>query len=328
MIRQPDGTSSSFMGSINETASGWAHSYELVWEDRSPRWRGGSKPGFERELWRKIGRRLPEAIVEEIGRTARKGAGPPTDRLPADKVGQSALVESPLYRRGEELMPWQRAFVTLFHEHRELYGKCRLLLADEVGVGKTLSMATAALVSALLGDGPVLILCPATLGDPVADRTPRQAEHPDRALKACSSKKMWRDPHGHLIRTRARRRRALPYKIRRISTDAASIVQNTKEVEYLLRKVAHGMVILDEAHKARKSSRPFGGAPIDGNPDQVHDRHRGEDPASHPRVPPRRSRPKWTNMLGSAGSPQADLATHVLGRELSPWRRRISSGRS
>src|SRR5258708_18128059 len=60
-------------------------------------------------------------------------------------------------------MPWQRAFVALFLEHRETYGGVRLLLADEVGVGKTLSLAGAALVSALLGDGPVLILCPATL---------------------------------------------------------------------------------------------------------------------------------------------------------------------
>jgi len=44
-----------------------------------------------------------------------------------------------------------------------VFGKTRLLLADEVGLGKTLSMATAALVAALLGDGPVLVLCPATL---------------------------------------------------------------------------------------------------------------------------------------------------------------------
>lgn len=36
-------------------------------------------------------------------------------------------------------------------------------MADEVGVGKTLSMATSALVSALLDDGPVLILAPSTL---------------------------------------------------------------------------------------------------------------------------------------------------------------------
>jgi len=73
VIRQPDGTSSSFMGSINETASGWAHSYELVWEDRSPDGVNWVQAEFE-ELW-KIGRRLPDAIVEEIGSNGSQGAG-------------------------------------------------------------------------------------------------------------------------------------------------------------------------------------------------------------------------------------------------------------
>jgi SNF2 family DNA or RNA helicase len=39
----------------------------------------------------------------------------------------------------------------------------RYLLADDVGLGKTLSMAAAALVLSLLDDKPVLILAPATL---------------------------------------------------------------------------------------------------------------------------------------------------------------------
>ena len=73
------------------------------------------------------------------------------------------MKKSPNYRGGEQLQPWQHSFVTMFLEHREIYGKARLLLADEVGVGKTLSMATSALVSALLNDGNVLILAPSTL---------------------------------------------------------------------------------------------------------------------------------------------------------------------
>jgi len=51
----------------------------------------------------------------------------------------------------------------MFLEHREIYSKARLLLADEVGVCKTLSMTTSALVSALLDDGAILILAPSTL---------------------------------------------------------------------------------------------------------------------------------------------------------------------
>jgi Superfamily II DNA/RNA helicases, SNF2 family len=311
VVRYPDGTSTSFMGSINETVQGWMHSYELVWEDRSPDGTAWVQAEFD-ELW-KIGRRLPEAVVEEIGRTARK-VQVKLDALPQDKVGQSALVESPLYRRGEELMPWQRAFVTLFHEHRERYGKSRLLLADEVGVGKTLSMATAALVSALLGDGPILILCPATLGIQWQTELLDKLNVPTALW--LSSKKMWRDPHGHLIRTRGPEDIArCPYKIGIVSTGL--IVQDTREVEYLLRK-QYGMVILDEAHKARKQ-RALGKDPVAGNllkfMTAIADRSRHV-------------------ILGTATPIQTEVdelwdllevlnrsATHVLGREMSLWRR-------
>src|SRR3546814_16052094 len=68
-----------------------------------------------------------------------------------------------MYRRGDRLQPWQRAFVEIAARHKRTYGKARLLVADEVGLGKTLSLATAALYLALRGDGPVLLLVPATL---------------------------------------------------------------------------------------------------------------------------------------------------------------------
>lgn len=51
----------------------------------------------------------------------------------------------------------------MFLAHRETCGKARLLLAAEVGVGKTLSLPASAMIAVLLNDGPVLILCPATL---------------------------------------------------------------------------------------------------------------------------------------------------------------------
>jgi superfamily II DNA or RNA helicase len=311
VVRYPDGTSTSFMGSINETAQGWVHSYELVWEDKSPDGTMWVQAEFD-ELW-KIGRRLPDAVVEEIGRTARK-VQVNLGSVSQDKVGQSALVESPLYRRGEELMPWQRAFVTLFNDHRARYGKTRLLLADEVGVGKTLSMATAALVSALLGDGPVLILCPATLGIQWQTELLDKLNVPTGLW--LSSKKMWRDPHGHLIRTRgAEDITRCPYRIGIVSTGL--IVQDTKEVEFLLRK-QYGMVILDEAHKARKQ-RSFGKDPAAGN--LLKFMMAIAERARHV-------------ILGTATPIQTEVdelwdllevlnrsATHVLGRELSTWRR-------
>lgn len=87
------------------------------------------------------------------------------------------------------------ALVTMFLQHRETYGMARLLLADDVGVGKTLSLAASAMVSALLDDGPVLILCPATL------TMQWQVELADKlgipSAVWSSTKKLWLDPNGH-----------------------------------------------------------------------------------------------------------------------------------
>ena len=110
------------------------------------------------------------------------------------------MAEAPIYRGGEQLQPWQRSFVTMFLEHREVYGKARLLLADEVGVGKTLSMATSALVSALLDDGPVLILAPSTL------TIQWQIEMMDKlgvpAAVWSSQKKVWLGVEGQILSPR------------------------------------------------------------------------------------------------------------------------------
>ena len=107
---------------------------------------------------------LPEAIRQEVFRLARREEIPLAEaRRTPESMPRAALAEAPIYRGGEQLQPWQRAFVVRFLQDRRRFGKARLLLADEVGVGKTLSMAGSAVVSALLGDGPVLILSPSTL---------------------------------------------------------------------------------------------------------------------------------------------------------------------
>jgi len=154
VIESRDGSSSAFIGSLDETREGWKEHYEIVWEDRSPEGVAWVDAEFK-HLWDR-GVQLPDAIVEEVGRLARKVEVELKDLAPAD-VAAAALVEAPLYRHGEELKPWQRAFVGMFLEHRETYKTARLVLADEVGVGKTLSLATAAMVGCLLGDGPALI---------------------------------------------------------------------------------------------------------------------------------------------------------------------------
>jgi len=41
--------------------------------------------------------------------------------------------------------------------------KARFVLADQVGLGKTLQLAISALLIALTGDKPILVICPKTL---------------------------------------------------------------------------------------------------------------------------------------------------------------------
>jgi superfamily II DNA or RNA helicase len=191
---------------------------------------------------------LPDAIVEEVGRLSRKVEVELNALEPAD-VAAAALVEAPLYRKGEELKPWQRAFVGLFLEHRASYGTARFVLADEVGVGKTLSLATAAMVGCLLGDGPALILAPPTLCQQWQVELKDKLGLPSAVW--LSTAKVWRDANGHIIKTRgAEDIRRCPFQIGIVSTGL--IVQGSAEARALF-ECKFGTLILDEAHKARKS---------------------------------------------------------------------------
>lgn len=245
VIEAADGSKTCFLGSINETKSAFAHNYEILWEDPSREGVTWVEEEFD-ALW-KDAYPLPDAIIEEIKRVADRVEIRFDEVRPAE-LPAAALAECPIYRGGEQLQPWQRSFVTLFLQHRETYGRTRLLLADEVGVGKTLSLAASAMISVLLGDGPVLILCPSTL------TFQWQVELADKlgipSAVWLSTKKEWSDPKGHIIKTRGPEDIArCPLRIAIVSTGL--IFQDSEERRYLLDR-KYGTVVLDEAHKARR----------------------------------------------------------------------------
>jgi len=311
VIESRDGTKTSFIGSLNETREGWQEHYEIVWEDQSPEGVAWVEAEFD-YLWaRSVA--LPDAIIEEVGRLSRKVEVELETLEPAD-IAASALVEAPLYRKGEELKPWQRAFVGLFLEHRESYGAARFVLADEVGVGKTLSMATAAMVGCLLGDGPALVLAPATLCQQWQVELKDKLGLPSAVW--LSSAKVWRDANGHIIKTRgAEDIRRCPFQIGIVSTGL--IVQGTAEARTLL-ECRFGTLVLDEAHKARKSR----GITASGDPNRLLEfMLAAAQRAKHV-------------ILGTATPVQTDVeelwdllevlnqgADHVLGGSGSRWRR-------
>lgn len=245
VVEAADGSKSCFLGSINETKSAFAQNYEILWEDQSAEGVAWVEEEFD-ALW-KDAYPLPDAIIEEIKRVADR-VEIRFEEATSEELPAAALAESPIYRGGEQLQPWQRSFVTMFLQHRETYGKARLLLADEVGVGKTLSLATSAMISALLEDGAVLILCPSTL------TMQWQVELMDKlgipSAVWSSQKKVWIDPKGHIIKTRGPEDIArCPFRIAIVSTGL--IVHDSDERQYLLER-KYGTVVLDEAHKARK----------------------------------------------------------------------------
>lgn len=245
VIEAPDGSKSCFLGSINETKSAFASNYEILWEDPSAEGVAWVEEEFK-ALWADS-YPLPDAIIEEIQRIAER-VEIRFESVTPPEMPSAALAEAPIYRGGEQLQPWQRSFVTMFLRHRETYGKARLLLADEVGVGKTLSLAASAMISVLLDDGPVLILCPSTL------TIQWQVELADKlgipSAVWSSTKKLWLDPRGHEIRTRGAEDIArCPSQIAIVSTGL--IFHDSEERQHLLSR-KFGTVILDEAHRARK----------------------------------------------------------------------------
>lgn len=250
-VHYADGSRKAFFGSVNDSKNAFSQNYELVWQDDDE----SSADWVEEEFWAlwKEGVPLPEAILAEIQRVASRREVTVKGLKPQD-IPAAAMAEAPIYRGGEQLQPWQRSFVTLFLEHREIYGKVRLLLADEVGVGKTLSMATSALVSALLDDGPVLILAPSTL------TIQWQIEMKDKlgipSAVWSSQKKVWIGVEGQFLSPKgdASSIKKCPYRIAIISTGL--IMHQREKDEFvkeagLLLKNRYGTVILDEAHKAR-----------------------------------------------------------------------------
>jgi superfamily II DNA/RNA helicase len=236
---------------MNETRSGWQRHYEILWEDESPEGVAWITSEFE-FLWN-AARPLPEAVIREVHRRGFRREVVFDEIEEEDEVAPAALIESPLYREGLSLQPWQQGFVTECLRHHRLHKAVRLLLADEVGLGKTLSLGTAALTLCLLADReqqmrrPVVIFAPATLCEQW------QTEMLDKLGIPCArwdtAGKVWLDDQERAISPAGREHIArCPLRIGIVSTGL--MMRNSAEKQQLLG-LRFGLVILDEAHKAR-----------------------------------------------------------------------------
>ena len=240
-----------FIGSMNETRSGWQRHYEILWEDESPEGVAWIEEEFD-FLWN-AAKPLPQAVIREVHR---RGYRREIEFIEIDddqNLAPAALIESPLYREGQQLQPWQQGFLTECLRHQRLYGTVRLLLADEVGLGKTLSLATAALTLCLLADKengprrPVVIFAPATLTEQWQTEMLDKLGFPTARWDTVG--KVWLDADERVLSPAGREQIIhCPLRIGIVSTGL--MMRDSLEKQHLLG-MRFGVVILDEAHKAR-----------------------------------------------------------------------------
>ena len=245
-----------FMGSVNESYAAWMKNYELLWEDDDPEAVSWVQEEFN-ALWtnsKAVDITDWQFLRSDLERIIHRREIPREDwkhEPGLDIQIGAATVESPLYRKEQGLWPHQKYFCRLALErHRQ--GGARLVLADQVGLGKTVQLALSALLIALdsADDLPILVLAPTPLlkqwqeelltllGIPSArwngrawiDEADPDEDRPHRDFSKC------------------------PRKLALVSHGI--IVNGSQSYRDQLLSRRYACVIVDESHRARRKNIP------------------------------------------------------------------------
>lgn len=247
VITYNDGTKTSFIGSINETKSAFELNYEMVWEDNSEEAVEWAQKEFDYFWNNKYAVELCDYVVMDIDRIARRQIIPLQDwRENVEKDLAAAAVEEPVFRKEFGLWEYQKYFVELaFREHQKK-GGARFILADQVGLGKTMQMAMSAKLMALYGEKPILVIVPKTLVFQWQEEMMSLLEMPS----AVWTGKGWQDENGFFYQ--AENTRAILKCPRRIGIISQGLVARRTEAADLLKQQKFECIIVDECHRARR----------------------------------------------------------------------------
>jgi hypothetical protein len=256
VIKMADGVSTSFIGSVNESKSAWEINYELLWEDDNPDSVAWVQEEFD-ALWndpRAIDLSVCPFIQQDIGRIiGRTEVEPDSLRdMPPTQAAGSVAVELPVYRKEQGLWPHQKYFARLALERHRL-GGARLILADQVGLGKTVQLAMAALLIAAddPDGGPILVLAPKAIMRQWQDEIWELLHLPS----AIWNGKQWVDENGVEHATEGFKSLAkCPRRIGIVSQGL--VVRGLPETINPLLGQNYACVIVDEAHRARRRNLP------------------------------------------------------------------------
>ncbi|MBU6289998.1 MAG: helicase SNF2, partial [Chloroflexi bacterium] len=254
VVRYGDGSATSFLGSVNESRTAWTLNYELMWEDDSPEAIDWVEEEFE-ALWHHphaVDLATCPFIEDDVRRLSERRVVSVGEWREADAPSPAAVaVESPVYRREQGLWPHQKYFIDLaVRRHRQ--GGARLLLADQVGLGKTIQLAMAAMLMGLETPGPILVLAPKSLL--------KQWQGELKDLLALPSARWdgsaWIDENE--LRYPSAGVDGLAACPRRIGIVSQGLVTRGQQrvMDILLNGRTYACVVVDEAHRARRRNLP------------------------------------------------------------------------
>lgn len=260
VITYDDGSKTSFIGSINETKSAFHLNYEMVWEDDSQEAVDWVQSEFDFFWNNPYAVNLCDFVVEDIERISKRHIVPlhnwrehATDEIPA------AAVEEPVFRKEFGLWEHQKYFVELAFREHQTKGGARFLLADQVGLGKTIQLAMSAKLMALYGDDPILIIVPKTLVFQWQDEMKSLLDMPSAVWTGNG----WQDETGYFYPENGMR--SILRCPRRVGIISQGLVARRTESAKLLLQGHYECVILDEAHRARRR-----------NPSKDADKHKAD----------------------------------------------------
>lgn len=256
VFRYPDGPATCFMGSANDSQRAWKENYELVWEDDDPESIQWVQDEFE-ALWEK-GFPIGEFIVKQIGRLGTRTVIEHVGAWQKKPEIAAVLAEVPTCTELFGFWDHQKYFIKkAFDEHRLYTGQpgrgARYLLADGVGLGKTLQLGGLAKLIGTLDKEPILIIVPKA----VASQWQEELMDKLAAPSALWTGRGWLTERDEFHPASENDVTNCPRKIAIVPTSvvlsAARSKFNGKLTEDLL-KMRFSCVLWDEAHKIRRSN--------------------------------------------------------------------------
>jgi hypothetical protein len=269
VVRRTDGSATAFLGSVNESSSAWKMNYELLWEDDDPATIAWVQEEFD-SLWndsRAVDLSCCPFIQQDVERIIKRRVIEPEEwksSVDATIAAASAAVETPVYRKDQGLWPHQKYFAQLALERHRL-GGARLVLADQVGLGKTVQLAMAAMLMALdePNGGPILVLAPKPLLQQWQDELMELLELPSARWNG----KAWVDEND--VEYPSDGVKSLSKCPRRIGlVSQGLVVRGLAEAVNQLLSRRYTCVIVDESHRARRRKVPK----VDASADEIDDK--------------------------------------------------------